>query len=215
VRQWLAAGLLIVLWGTAAAADDVFAHPATPAQLLELVGPSARALAAQPVLAGTFAQRRFLRDLPAPLRSDGDFVFSKELGIVWHTAHPFDAAFVLTREGLTQRTEGMQTTRVGAGSQPALRVSIELFFALFALDLERLSSDFEVFAAKVPEGWQIGLRPKPGVLAAVFSSLVIHGAERMERIDLFEANGDRSEIDLATLERLPGLTDEQRRRFTD
>ncbi|HKY91723.1 MAG TPA: outer membrane lipoprotein carrier protein LolA [Nevskiaceae bacterium] len=215
MTRWLAACLLLVAWGPAVSGGDVFAHPATPAQLLELVGPSARTLAAQPVLAGTFAQRKFLRELPTPLRSDGDFVFSKELGVVWHTVRPFDSELVLTREGMTQRAQGAQTARVDAAQQPAVRVSVELFFALFALDVDRLAADFELFATKAGEGWQLGLRPRPGAaLAAAFSSVVIDGAQRMTRVELVEANGDRSEIDLLTMDRLPHLTDEQRRQLS-
>jgi hypothetical protein len=214
VRRWLAACLLLFAWGPAVSGEDVFAHPVTPAQLLELVGPLARTQADQPVLAGTFAQRKFLRELPTPLRSDGDFVFSKELGVVWHTVHPFDSELVLTRDGIKQSAQGTRTARVDTAGKPAVRVSVELFFALFALDLDRLAKDFDLFATKVESGWQLGLRPKPGVLAAAFSSVVIHGAQRMQRIDLVEANGDRSEIDLVTLDRLPQLTDEQRRQFS-
>lgn len=43
---------------------------------------------------GEFKQRKTVQGLPVPLNSTGDFYFSCDLGLVWHTASPFSEAIL-------------------------------------------------------------------------------------------------------------------------
>lgn len=45
-------------------------------------------LAKQCRFSGTFTQKRSLTSLPVPLKSDGQFLFDCELGLIWHIASP-------------------------------------------------------------------------------------------------------------------------------
>jgi hypothetical protein len=73
-------------------ANDVFDHPQSAEQLLKgpLAQPAAALRGAQ-VMRGKFVYKKYLREIPQPLISRGDFVFVRELGINWHTREPFDS----------------------------------------------------------------------------------------------------------------------------
>ena len=218
----LLSGLLLLAGAAHAdaleAKADVFAHPLTPTQMSSLLGPSARPLAASPGLRGRFEQRKYLPDLPKPLLSIGEFLFARDTGVWWHTRTPFDSVFILTRDGARSRDEGGAETKVSAADQPGVAVAARIFFALFALDFEALSKDFDTYGVATGSGktagWQVGLRPKLAAMAAVFRESVIEGRQRADRIELRDAHGDRTEILLPEVTILSdGLTAADRQRF--
>ncbi len=211
-----------LLCGSAHAADaqDVFAHPLNPAQMSALLGSAAKPLAAAPGLRGRFEQRKTLPDLPRPLLSTGDFLFARDLGVWWHTQTPFDSVFILTREGARSRDEGGAETKISADQQPGVAVAARIFFALFGLDFEALSKDFDTYGiptgAGKSAGWQVGLRPKLAAMSAVFREAVIDGAEHATRIELRDMHGDRTEILLPEVSILKdGLGAADRQRFAN
>lgn len=214
---------LFLLLAGAARADagsEVFAHPLTPAQMSALLGPAAKPLAASPGLRGRFEQRKYLPDLPKPLLSSGEFLFARDTGVWWHTRTPFDSVFILTREGARSRDEGGSETRVSAEDQPGVAVAARIFFALFALDFEALSKDFDTYGmasgSGKTAGWQVGLRPRLAAMAAVFRESLIEGAQHATRIELRDAHGDRTEILLPEVTILSdGLTAADRQRFAN
>ena len=198
----------------AATTDGVFAHPASAAQLASLTRATARALEHAKVVRGKFVQRRYLADLAQPLESSGSFLFARAAGVEWHTEQPFDSQFVLTESGITQRDEGGVTLRIPASEQPALTVVSRVFFALFALDLEALSHDFELSGEPRGAGWMIGLKPRAKALGSVFRQAVVSGDASVERVVLEDGNGDRSEIILQDVQYdRAGPTAEERSRF--
>jgi outer membrane lipoprotein-sorting protein len=203
--------------GTAAsgaAARSVFAHPATPAQLETITRPAATALASAKVVRGKFVQRRFLAGLAKPLESSGSFLFAREAGIEWHTEKPFDSQFLLTGSRITQRDEGGVSLEIQAADQPALAVVARVFFALFSLDVDSLSHDFDLYGRPAATGWQLGLKPRAEALGSMFRQALVEGAGAVRRVTLEDGNGDRSEIefnDVVFDKR--GLTQDERRRF--
>jgi Outer membrane lipoprotein carrier protein LolA-like len=201
--RWMAV-LTLNLWFAGAVAEPqpapdtgLFEHPVSAAHLLQttLSQPAAE-LSAAKVLTGKFVQRRYLRGLDRPLISSGDFMMAREQGILWRTATPFASEFVLTTSGMTVR-DGASATHLSSAERPALRAALEMFFALFALDVARLGDSFELYGAEQGEHWQVGLRPRQGGLAQVFEQAVISGARTVERIELSSAGGDRTEIELS------------------
>ena len=195
--------------------DSVFAHPATPSQLSVLTGATARSIANAKVVRGRFVQRRHLAGLSRPLESSGTFVFARETGIDWHTKLPFDSQFLLTGSHITQRDEGGVSLEIDAAEQPALAVVSRVFFALFALDLEALSHDFELYGESAGNaGWVLGLKPRTTALASVFRQALVRGRDSVTRVTLEDGNGDASEIEFHDVEfDSRALTPDERRRF--
>lgn len=177
---------------------EVFAHPQTAAQLLQgpLAQPAAHLRDAQ-VLRGKFVYRKYLKEIPQPLLSRGEFTFVKGAGIDWHTREPFDSDFVLTASGMKQIDDGKTTLQMNASDQPAVRVVAHIFLALLSLDVNALQNSFNLFGAQQAKQWQIGLKPTVPAIAAVFSDAIVTGSGDVESLLLREANGDRTEIDFS------------------
>lgn len=218
MRIGIAALLLLsmaLLGNSAHATDAIFAHPKDAAALRPLLSAPARELMRAQTLRGRFAQKKFLRELPMPLPSDGDFLFARDLGIAWHTRTPLDSEFILTRKGMMQKDGGNVAMRLSTDQQPALQIALRLFLALFSLDLDTLASDFQLYGTKTGEKWQLGLKPKNAAMSAAFSEAVIEGAAAVERIEMRDRNGDRTEITILQLQSGGAVTAEDRRRFAE
>lgn len=175
-----------------ARADDVFQHPLSAEQLSGSVlqQPSQLLRDAQ-VVRGQFVYRKYLSELPAPLESSGEYLFVKNLGIVWHTQQPFDSEFVITAKGMMQREAGKSAS---IGGEQAATAAARIFLSLLTLDLQTLRSTFDLYGIKAGARWQLGLRPINAGVASVLRDGVIAGGEQVETVNLHDANGDRTEI---------------------
>jgi hypothetical protein len=186
---WLGAALLAA---PALAAEDLFAHPRSAVQVQTVLHAAMPALGQTQVLRGRFIQRKFLREIPRPLVSSGEFLLVRERGVWWHTQTPLESELTLD-----------------AGA-PLL--------ALFTLDLDVLARSFELFlmpsATHEQSSWLLGLRPRDAALSAWFEQATLGGDAQLERITLFESTGDRTEIDLdAAVQPLSSLSPVERQRF--
>jgi hypothetical protein len=212
--------LLLCLLAVNATAADVFDHPQTAEQLLK--GPLSRSAAAlrdAQVMRGKFIYKKFLKEIPQPLISRGEFLFARELGIEWHTREPFDSDFVLTAKGMTQTDDGKLTLQMNASEQPAVQVVAHIFLSLLSLDVASLQKSFALSGVQLnkPSGgkpdkstWQIGLRPTVSAIAAVFKEAVISGDAQVETLLLRDANGDRTEISFADVQYASSITAAER-----
>lgn len=220
------AGLLVLLLasGVLASAAEGIAHqesdtrsvPVTSAaQLSALTRDTARSLSGARAVRGRFVQQRNLAGLAKPLASSGDFLFARGTGIEWHTRQPFDSQFILTHDGMTQRDEGGEQTRISAADQPALTVVSRVFFALFALDFDALSQDFTMAGHQDgKEPWHLLLRPRTAALGSVFKQATISGDATVKTVVLDDANGDSTVIELRDVQYdSKGLSADERRRF--
>lgn len=210
--------LLGCIFGGAAHAADVFDHPQTAEQLLK--GPLARPAAAlrdAKVMRGQFVYKKFLKEIPQPLISCGEFVFARELGIDWHTREPFDSDFVLTARGMTQRDDGKITLQMSAAEQPAVQVVAHIFLALLSLDMGSLQNSFALSGWQQgkpgSETWQVGLRPTVSAIASVFKEAVVSGTAQVETLVLRDANGDRTEISFSDVQYGNNITPAERALF--
>ncbi len=182
---WLAAMLL----ATPALAGDLFGHPSTPAQVETILRAAMPDLGQVQVLRGRYRQRRILHEIPRPLLSSGEFLLVRDRGIWWHTLSPLESELTLGSGGPLR--------------QSGAELAAPIFFALFALDLERLARSFDLFilqsgTSRAPR-WVLGLRPRDAALAAWFDKATLSGGARVEQVTLFESTGDRTEIDLDAL----------------
>lgn len=201
------AALLLITSMTANAASPVFDHASSVDQLKQIIAPAAGELAKTPVLRGTFVQRKYLGGIPKPLKSSGSYVISREQGIWWHTQLPFDSEFILTQNSMAQLDGGKVATRLTAEQQPGLRVVGDVFFSIFALDPSALAGNFELFGQRGErDAWTMGLRPKASALRNVMSETVITGAIRVDKVELWDSHGDRTEITLTSSSDVAPLT---------
>jgi hypothetical protein len=188
---------LLLLLGMARvhAGDALFERPRTAHDLVATVlSDTAGKLRQARTLRGKFVLRKHLREIPAPLTATGEFVFVRDLGIYWHTVTPFDSVFLLTPRGALQRDEGSESYRMDANQQPGVRAALEIFAALFGLDVDLLANNFQLYGVGDAQGWRVGLRPRGAAMSAVFTQAIVAGKAQIERIELSDNNGDRTEI---------------------
>ena len=194
-RDLVSRSLVAALLGmtlAAHAADSVFDHPATAAQIAQDLRPVTATLQQAQVLRGRYTQARRLAEIPRPLLASGRFVFVRDTGIAWLTEQPFASELVITRDAITQR-DGASVTRLSAQQQPGVRAVAAVFFAVFALDFKALEGLFDLSSRKVKDGWELGLKPRPGAGDAV-TGIVVSGRTQVDRVTLTDKHGDTTEI---------------------
>lgn len=218
--KWaLAAGLSLAAQHASAAdapLPEVFQHPATAAELTTLLGAVGKTTRAAAALRGNFVQRKFLHELPQPLLSSGEFLVARGAGVDWHTHKPFDSEVLLTPQALIQRGPDGKPQRVDASQQPGLAAVSQVFDALFALDIDKLNQSFTLFGEKDPadaNAWLLGLTPREPAFAKVIARIVVSGSAEPKLITMFEASGDRTEIELSGISAQATLSDADRKRF--
>lgn len=177
----------------------MFQHPLNANQLRELTVATAQGLAGARTIRGRFTQFRYVRDLPRPLESGGEFLFVRGLGIEWRTTSPFPNRLIVTANGVKQNNSSHRSTKNGSSS-PALKILARIFFGLFSLDFESLQRDFSTYGLKQQDVWRVGLKARRGNLARAFGTLVLAGRTGAESVVLLDADGNRTEIALLNLQ---------------
>jgi formylmethanofuran dehydrogenase subunit E-like metal-binding protein len=165
--------LLAVLLAAPARAQDVFDSPATAETFAHDLREAAQTLKGAKTLRGDYVQDKSLAGVPHPLHAEGSFVFVRDLGIAWLTSKPFESELVITGDDIIQRENGKVSMHLSASQQPAVHVVSEIFSAVFALDFDSLSANFELYSRKAGRGWELG-----------------------ERVRVQDANGDETDIHL-------------------
>jgi len=150
-------------------------------------------------LRGEFTQAKKVPGFAKPLVSRGDFVLARGRGVLWRTAKPFASELRLTRDEIRATQGGQTSMRLEAAKEPAVRVINTLMFSLLNGDVSGLADLFELGGTVKGAGWQLSLTPRPGALQQVLKKVELEGDSFVRRIQLFEANGDESLIQLANL----------------
>jgi outer membrane lipoprotein-sorting protein len=155
------------------------------------------------LISGTFTQAKTLSILPAPLFSSGSFVFQPNTGLQWNTVAPIKSSLVLNQQGV--QLNGKVATQPNAQVNNTGQATVTaLFLAVIGGDLNQLRNYFDIKPVSTDiQNWRLQLTPKTKQLAAHIKQITIHGASNTERLVIFEANGDKTDIqlDTTTLER--------------
>lgn len=151
----------------------------------------ARRLTSAALQRGRFEQEKHLSGFAKPLKSQGDYLLVRRRGVIWRTAKPFASQLVLTQDAIA----GSDGMRLDASKEPGVRVVTTLMLALLDGDLRQLAGHFELqVELKGAQGWRAQLRPKAPSLAKLFAAIEIEGDRQLRRIQLNEAQGDRTLI---------------------
>jgi hypothetical protein len=148
-------------------------------------------------LRGEFTQAKKVPGFAKPLVSRGDFVLARGRGVLWRTVKPFASELRLTQNEIRATQGGQTSMRLDAAREPAVRLITTLMFSLLNGDVSGLADVFELNGSVKGAGWQLSLTPKPGALQQVLKKVELEGDGFVRRIQLFEANGDESLIQLA------------------
>ena len=198
-KKWLAATVLLMVANTA------MAQPFDLPQLAEqLSGPA--------VVRGDFIQEKHLRALPQPLTSHGQFALSRDHGLLWLLQQPIRRDYRITPEGIARRSEnGWQAVDPQGGSAR----QNQLFLAVLSGDTQALQRDFQLELSGAATAWRLQLTPRGALLRQIFADIEIHGGETVTRIELHEAQGDRTLIRLLDSQTDVALTASEQRDLAD
>jgi len=166
---------------------------AAPALAFDLDALAAQ-LAAPAVVRGEFVQEKHLRAMPQALTSRGEFVLSREYGLLWLLHTPIRQDYRISDAGIARRTgQGWQ-------AQPSNTVAARqsrLFLAVLGGDYQGLARDFNLTLSGDAERWQVRLIPRSLLLGKIFEHIDIHGGALVERVELNETQGERTVLQLA------------------
>ena len=193
----------------------LFSQQASSAELEQLT----QQLSPSPQAKGLFTQYRYLKVLKKPLQSHGNFVFSKQLGIVWQQQSPFSSTLILQAGKLTQIDSQGQiqvTAQQPASASQLSQLMPTLLNALLSGDLHTLQQHFKLSihsATSSNPQWQLGLIPIDPMVQKAMPRLVLTGEQKIQTLTLFSDNQDRSRIEFSKLVEQP-LTAQDKARFS-
>ncbi|MDI4635506.1 outer membrane lipoprotein carrier protein LolA [Pelomonas sp. V22] len=147
-------------------------------------------------LRGDFTQTKRVPGFAKPLVSSGNFVAARGRGVLWRTLKPFASELRLTQNEIRASQGGQTSMRLDASREPAVRLITTLMFALLNGDVSSLAELFELSGGAQGASWQLSLVPKRGPLQQVLKKVEVEGDGFVRRIQLYEANGDESLIQI-------------------
>jgi len=182
--------------GAAAQADSLYASPADGAGMAS-VRAICESLTGHGVMRGDFAQTKDIKSLGRSFKGNGNFVISREDGIVWNTLKPFPSLMVVTAGRIVQFTGKGRTSVLDSGGNPVFEQFAATIRSVFSGDADELFSRFDAYFLAGDGGpgkpggpWRIGLVPKDAVVRSIISSIELSGLETLDRFIMTEATGD-------------------------
>lgn len=167
------------------------------------------------VLRGEFEQRKTLKGFKNQIVSHGDFLVSRERGVIWRTREPFASSLTVTKDRLLARgADGTVTSRMTTRDEPGMQMVNETLFALISADLAALSPRFRIEGeVQGKSAWRLSLTPIDASLAQAISRIELEGDRYLRSVRLVEAQGDVSLIRFSQQSASPVLTGDEARRF--
>ncbi len=169
----------------------------------------------QPVIRAHFDQTQTIKDLPQPLRSQGQMLIARDQGLLWDQTSPFPMQLLLDDKRMVQVINGQPPQIITAENNPQMFQFNHLLRALFQADRKVLEQNFRVEFADKGEGrWTLRLTPTTTPLDKIFNTIDLAGQTYLESIQLNDKQGDRTDIALTQHQLTPAqLTDDERQRF--
>ena len=148
--------------------------------------PAIRTLTSGQVIHGHFLQERHLAGVPAPIRSEGEFVVAVNRGLIWRTEKPFAITTVITAAGIAQSVGQTQTLRLSAEQQPFLARIYDMLSGALTGEWGTVESQFAMKRTETGDHWKVELRPKDakGLSAVGIQSMSVEGSRFVEEVEL-------------------------------
>jgi hypothetical protein len=147
-------------------------------------------LAEHPHITGNFEQEKTLSRINRSLKSSGNFIIAKDMGMIWDTINPFPSTLTLGRDHIIQSRSGGQRTVISAqGKETFLRMA-EVISAIFSGDAVSVLDNFRVFFYGNPQTWELGLIPLDNTIHSFAERIILKGGTAIQYIHIYEQNGD-------------------------
>lgn len=144
--------------------------------------------------AGEFTQHRTINGLPITLKSSGDFIFSRNLGLYWHTQIPFNQSITFKKDDIILWSEP-GVTSVEEDIDLIEKHTSKMLLAFFSADLASIQNQFTSEITESENGaWKVQLLPKTKLIAKVIDAVELQGNDAIEQLKISSANGDVTEL---------------------
>jgi hypothetical protein len=150
-------------------------------------------------LCGRFEQARTIPQLARPLRSEGRFIISRQLGLAWLQAAPFESLLVVDASRMTQQVGANPPLTITARDNPAMFAFSRVLLQIFDGSGEALEEYFEVSFDQADAGWSMLLVPRASLLKDALQSITVTGQDYIEVIDVRGSQGDDTRIRLTNV----------------
>lgn len=169
----------------------------------------------QPVVRAHFDQTRTIKNLPQPLRSQGEMLIARDTGLLWDQKTPFPMLLMLDDKRMVQVINHQPAQVITAENNPQMFQFNHLLRALFQADRKVLEQNFRIdFQDKGQDRWTLRLTPTTTPLDKIFATIDLAGQTWLESIQLNDKQGDRTDIALSQHQLTPAtLTHDERQRF--
>jgi|GEM_PF-1960652 len=134
-----------------------------------------------------FNQRKYFKILPTPFESTGHYQY-KANQFLWQTLTPIKSAFVIE-----QGTAFIVDATGNKVEQPQAQYFVQLLQAMITGDFNRLGQAFSFSASAQADC--VDMSPLDHNIEQLFSAVTLCGQQRITQVSLFEATGNRTEID--------------------
>lgn len=170
-----------------AAGPSLAAPPCKPPE--ELAAPANEAI--------PFKQTRILKGMSKPIVSQGEMI-AHAGEIEWRVLKPVEIVTRVSSQGVTQSVAGGRPEPVGKGESGAFLAETGLS-DLLRQDFSKVKQHYleKREERKTPPGWSIKLTPKDKRLAPHLSAIALETCQRVEWIEILQANGDKFRVDFS------------------
>lgn len=167
------------------------------------------------VVRADFVQERQIQNMARPLLSSGKMLMESRQGLWWYQEKPFEMTMVMTDAQMVQITNKQAPQVITAESNPQMFQFSTLLRGLFNADREVLQQNFSIeFIDLGNEQWLLRLKPIISPLDRLFQQIELHGEQYINRIIIFDQQGDITQIDFKNEgEAQTPLTEEERAYF--
>lgn len=145
---------------------------------------------------GSFTQQRFLKNLSKPIHSQGQFVLIPNSGMLWQMQKPFVDSMRVNKKGVQVLNAQKKWVSLPA-SGGTQKNQVKLFLDLLGGQTSGLQQQFQLNLSGSAQQWQLQLLPKTALMKQIFTKIDIAGGNVVQKINLYEKQGDRTEISLS------------------
>tara|TARA_R110000772_G_scaffold58136_5_gene131639 strand:- start:1940 stop:2521 length:582 start_codon:yes stop_codon:yes gene_type:complete len=150
-------------------------------------------------LSGQFSQQKYLADFDMQLASSGEFDYTKNQSVNWHTLVPIENKITMTPQSITSVQGNTQVMHLQADSNPVVSVLSDIFFSVLTSQWQQLEVYFTL-SGQIDDGqWQVVLIPKDSAISQAVSKIELQGDTYLRHLKFIENNGDYTDITFADL----------------
>ena len=151
------------------------------------------------VVSGRFRQSKEQAGLPAPLQSEGRFVFWRGHGVHWATESPVEQATTYRNDKTLQSSGSSGAVRELAGRRE--RTFRRVLLEVFSFDETQLDRQFKLQWQGDAQRWRLILRPKTLTLKRALQEVSLSGGEFVDTLRIVDAQGLTLQMDFSNQQR--------------